>query len=141
MFKLENLIGLGFENITELKNFIAKNFDNVKFISDINKPTKENQDEFVYIYFDTGKIVDLFIARGESKKFYIIALKKRDNLKLFKLLNQNHKHLGCFSNYEDALNAAKILSPENEKIYLETWGYRENPFLYNGVFYSIEILK
>ena len=74
MFKLENLIGLGFENINELQNFIYEKFENVEFVSDINKPDLDFTDEFVYIDFGNNKIVDLFIARGTSKRLYIVTV-------------------------------------------------------------------
>lgn len=47
-------------------------------------------------------------------------------LKVFKLLNQNNKFLGSFSKKDDAIKTAKFLSTENQKIYLETWGYSKN---------------
>lgn len=48
------------------------------------------------------------------------------NKKFFELVNQDDKILGAFSKCEDALKAAKILSKENQKIYLKTCGYRNS---------------
>lgn len=76
MFKLENLIGLGFENINELQNFIYEKFENVEFVSGINEPDLDFTDEFVYIDFGNNKIVDLFIAHGTSKRLYIVTVKE-----------------------------------------------------------------
>lgn len=47
--------------------------------------------------------------------------------KVYELVNQDDKILGAFSKCEDALKAAKILSKENQKIYLKTYGYMNSP--------------
>lgn len=71
--RMELLVGLGFETISELQSYLKEGFSEgfVK-VSDLQIPVDEFGDEFIDVELGEFEYYTLYLAQGRSGRYYIV---------------------------------------------------------------------